>query len=114
MAFLDFHQPNVVAIRETKTVISLAASELFPETCPYSVYRKDRNLHGGGVMLYPTNAHHRTGKQLGSQFGLRCLQTKLLFMWQVGIGNLMALVKTFSCSEISLTISGTNIKVKKN
>ena len=26
-------------------------SELFPETCPYSVYRKDRNIHGGGVML---------------------------------------------------------------
>ena len=34
-------------------------------------------------------------------------------MWQVGIGNLMALVKTFSCSEISLTLSGTNINVKK-
>ena len=32
-------------------------------------------------------------------------------MWQVGIGHLMALVKTFSCSEISLTISGTSIKV---
>ena len=25
--------------------------ELFTESCPYSVYRKDRNLHGGGVML---------------------------------------------------------------
>ena len=24
---------------------------LFPETCPYSVYRKDINIHGGGVML---------------------------------------------------------------
>ena len=34
-------------------------------------------------------------------------------MWQVGIGNLVVLVKTFNCSETSLTISGTNIKVKK-
>ena len=30
---------------------SMTASTLFPETCPYSVYRKDRNIHGGGVML---------------------------------------------------------------
>ena len=46
LAFLDFHQPHVVAIDS-----SIATSELFPETCPYSVYRKDRNIHGGGVML---------------------------------------------------------------
>ena len=31
-------------------------------------------------------------------------------MWQVGTGNLV--VKTFNCSEISLTISGTNITAK--
>ena len=49
--FHDFHQPHVVAIQETKIDSSIATSELFPETCPYSVYRKDRNLHGGGVML---------------------------------------------------------------
>ena len=40
-----------VAIQETKIDSSIATSELFPETCPYSVYRKDRNIHGGGVML---------------------------------------------------------------
>ena len=51
LAFLDFHQPHVVAIQETKIDKSIATSELFPETCPYSVYRKDRNIHGGGVML---------------------------------------------------------------
>ena len=50
-SFLDFHQPHVVAIQETKIDSSIATSELFPETCPYSVYRKDRNIHGGGVML---------------------------------------------------------------
>ena len=51
LAFLDFHQPHVVATQETKIESSIATSELFPETCPYSVYRKDRNIHGGGVML---------------------------------------------------------------
>ena len=51
LAFLDFHQPHVVAIQETKIDSSIETSELLLETCPYSVYRKDRNIHGGGVML---------------------------------------------------------------
>ena len=51
LAFLDFHQPHVVAIQETKIDSSIETSELFPETCQYNVYRKDRTLHGGGVML---------------------------------------------------------------
>ena len=51
LAFLDFKQPHIVAIQETKTDSSIETSELFPESCPYNVYRKDRNLHGGGVML---------------------------------------------------------------
>ena len=40
-----------MAIQETKIDSSIATSELFPESCPYNVYRKDRALHGGGVML---------------------------------------------------------------
>ena len=51
LAFLDFHQPYVLAIQETKIDSSIATSEIFPETCPYSVYRKDRRIYGGGVML---------------------------------------------------------------
>ena len=50
LAFLDFHQPHV-AIQETKIDNSIAASELFPETCPYGVCREDRHIHGSGVML---------------------------------------------------------------
>ena len=38
LAFLGFHQPHVVAIQETKIDSSIATSELFPETCPYSVH----------------------------------------------------------------------------
>ena len=52
LAFLNFHQPHVVAIQETKIDSSIATSELFQETCLYSVYRKDRNIRGGGVMLF--------------------------------------------------------------
>ena len=75
LAFLDFHQPHVVAIQETKIDSSIATSELFPETCPYSVYRKDRNIHGGGVMLlvHKDISHmpitELTGKRLGINLG---------------------------------------------
>ena len=47
LAFLDFHQPQIVAIQETK----IDSSELFSESCPYNVYRKDRTLDDNGVML---------------------------------------------------------------
>ena len=50
LAFLDFHQPQIV-VQETKIDSSISTSELFPESCPYNVYRKDRTLDGGGVML---------------------------------------------------------------
>ena len=51
LAFVDVHNPHIVAIQETKIDSSIATSELFPETCPYNIFWKDRNLHGGGVML---------------------------------------------------------------
>ena len=40
-----------MAIQETKIYNSISHSELFPESVPYCVYRKDRILNGGGVML---------------------------------------------------------------
>ena len=114
---LDFHQPYIVAIQETNIDSSIATSELFPESCPYNVYRKDRNLHGGGVMLLVhkdiSHCPSRNWKTTRSQFGLKCLQPKLLIMWQLGTGNLVVLVMTFNYSEISLTLSGTNVKEKK-
>ena len=59
LAFLDVHNPHIVAILETKTDSSIATLELFPEACPYNIFRNDRNLHGGGVMLliYKDNPH---------------------------------------------------------
>ena len=40
-----------MAIQETKIDSSISNSELFQETSPYSLYRKDRNLNGGGHSL---------------------------------------------------------------
>ena len=51
LAFIDFHQSQILAIQETKIENSILTSELFPESFPYSVYRKDRTLNYGGVML---------------------------------------------------------------
>ena len=50
LAFLDFHQSQIEAIQETKNDSSISTSELFPESCPYNVYRKDRTLDVGDVM----------------------------------------------------------------
>ena len=43
MAFLEVHQPHVVAIQETKIDSPIATSDFFPETCQYNVFRKHRN-----------------------------------------------------------------------
>ena len=40
-----------MAIQETKIDSSISTLELFRESCPYNVYRKDRTLDGGSVML---------------------------------------------------------------
>ena len=96
-----------MAIQETKNNSSIATSELFPESCPYNVYRKDRNLHGAGVMLLVhKNISHMPITELenNSKSVWVKVQIKLLIMWQVGTGDLVVLVKTFNCSEISLTI----------
>ena len=76
LAFLDFHQPHVVAVQETKVDSSIATSELFPEPCPYNVYRKDRNLQGGGVMSLAHLCPSQNWKTTRSLFGLMCLQTR--------------------------------------
>ena len=73
LAFLDFHQPQIVAIQETKIESSISTSELFPESCPYNVYRKDRTLDGGGVCYLSTGifriCQSQNWKMTQSQFG---------------------------------------------
>ena len=93
------------------------SSVLYPPTCSrnlaHTMYTGKTETFMAAVWYYLfTRIFHicpsRNQKTTRSQFGLKCSQTKLLIMWQVGTGNLVVLVKTFS-----LTISGTNTKIKK-
>ena len=77
-----FHQPQIVAIQETKLDSSISTSELFPESCPFNVYRKDRTLDSGGVMLLiHKDISHMPITELendSESVWVQCLQTKLL------------------------------------
>ena len=50
--------PQIVAIQEIKIDSFISSTELFPETFPYSMYRKDRTLDGGGVLLIHKDIPH--------------------------------------------------------
>ena len=52
VAFFECHKPDIVDIQETRLDGSISTIELFPDTCPYNVYRKDGDRHGGDVMLF--------------------------------------------------------------
>ena len=118
LAFLDFHQPQIVAIQETKIDSSISTSELFPESCPYNVYRKDRTLDGGGVMLLiHKDISHMPITELendSESVWVKVLQTKLLTLLQVGIAHLVGIQKNLSrnlrCSKVSLKRLRTCIK----
>ena len=45
------NQPDIVAIQEIKIDASINNSELFNDNLGYDVFRTDRTLKGGGVML---------------------------------------------------------------
>ena len=83
LTFLVFHQPHVVAIQETKIDSSVATSELFPETCPYSIYRKDRNIMVAGSCCSSIGTFRiclsQIWKTTRNQFGWKCLQTNFSF-----------------------------------
>lgn len=48
-SFLEIEDPDIIAIKETKIDKNILTSELFPDN--YDVYRNDRTLNGGGVIL---------------------------------------------------------------
>ena len=73
LAFIDFHQSQILAIQETKIDNSILTSELFPESFPYSVYRKDRTLMVVVLCFLYTRTSHTCPSQnwtmTQSQFG---------------------------------------------
>ena len=87
---LIFIRPHIVTIQETKIDSSISTSELFPETCPYNVYRKDRNSKVGGVILLIHKDMPITEFENDSEsVWVKCSQIKLLISWQVGINLLV-------------------------
>ena len=71
-----------MAIQETKIDETISSVELFPDSCPYNVYRKDRNLHGGGVMLLInkelSHMHMKELENDSESVWVKSLQTELL------------------------------------
>ena len=49
--YLEINKPDIVAFQETKIDASITNSELFHDNLDYDVFRSDRSLKGGGVML---------------------------------------------------------------
>ena len=49
LAALDIHRPDVVLGCESKLCNSMCSYEFFPRN--YTVFRKDRNVNGGGVFV---------------------------------------------------------------
>ena len=58
LAFLDAQQPHFVAIQTPKIDSTITTSELFPETCMYSVYRKIERLMVVGWCFSFTETSH--------------------------------------------------------
>ena len=52
---INEHDPDVILCQETKLDSSIYSSEIFPSS--FSVYRKDRTLHGGGVCIAVKNSY---------------------------------------------------------
>src|SRR5208282_837976 len=47
LEMIHSNQPDIILCQETKLDETILSSELFPDSC--SVFRKDKNLNGGGV-----------------------------------------------------------------
>ena len=116
LAFIDFHQPHVAAIQETKIDSSVATLELFPETCPYSVYRKNRNINGGGVMLFVhKDISHMPITELendSESIWVKVFANKTSYFVASWYRPLVALVKNSNYLENSLISLGLIIRVK--
>ena len=92
MVYLDFPQPHIVAIQETKTDISLSTSEMFPESSRYSVYRKNRNSDGGVMLLIHKDISHMPITELenySESVWFKCSQLKLPILLQIGFNLLV-------------------------
>ena len=54
---LDYTKADAVLINESKLDSEISTPEVIPDNLGYTVYRKDRNRHGGGVMILIKNCY---------------------------------------------------------
>ena len=77
--FLDEKKPHIMGLNETKLDSSIGGDEISIEG--YSLVRKDRNTHGGGVALYVHNDIPFSKRlDLACELESISVQVKLLFI----------------------------------
>ena len=54
---LDYMKADAVLINKSKLDSEISTPEVIPDNLGYTVYRKDRNRHGGGVMILIKNCY---------------------------------------------------------
>ena len=108
LAFLDFHQPHVVAIHTVLLQLQNSSRKL-----AHIVYIEKTEISMVAGSCCSSICLSQNWKTTRNQFGLKYLQTKLLILWQVGIDHLVALVKNSNYLENSFYYIRTHHKGKK-
>ena len=116
LAFLDFHQPHLVVIQETKSTVLLQLQNSSRKLAHIVYIEKTEIYMVAGSCCSSIRTFRmcllQNWKTTRNQFGWKCLQLKLLILWQVGIDRLVALVKNSNYLENSLITLGLIIRVK--
>ena len=68
---------DAVLINESKLDSEIATSEVIPDNLGYTVYRKDRNRQGGGVMILIKNCYSSQMVDIKSDVELQWIEVQL-------------------------------------
>ena len=74
---LDYVKDDAVLINESKLDSEIATSEVIPDNLGYTVYRKDRNRQGGGVMILIKNCYSSQMVDIKSDVELQWIEVQL-------------------------------------
>ena len=77
-SFLEIEDPDIIVIQETKIDRNILTSELFPDNFNYDVYRNDRTLNGGGVILL-VNKTYNSMSLYNLENGSESVWAKIMF-----------------------------------
>jgi exonuclease III len=98
--------PDIIAIQETKIDRNILTSELFLDSFNYDVYRNDRTLNGGGVILL-VNKTYNSMPLYNLENGSESVWAKIMFdgsplFLAAGIKTMRARRITYNFSTINL------------